>query len=169
MGPGTAEALSSFHLRADLLPAHDYRAEGLLQTLRQTAVGQRFLLALASRGRDLLAAGLLAAETHVEQIVVYDSRDVVQADRVSPNSWKKQQIDWATVAEPAIAVSLVQLFGTRLRQTRLVSISPVTSATLRQQGWKPHIEAMCYTMEGVIGAILQDAAGSPPAATATPS
>ena len=103
MGPGTAEALSSFHLRADLLPAHDYRAEGLLQTLRQTAVGQRFLLARASRGRELLAAGLLAAGAHVEQIVVYDSRDVLQADPSITEQLEKQQIDWVTVTSSAIA------------------------------------------------------------------
>ena len=31
-----------------------------------------------------------------------------------------------------------------------MSISPVTSAALRQQGWEPQIEATSYTMEGIV-------------------
>ena len=65
------------------------------------------------------------------------------------------KIDWTTVTSSAIARSLVQMFGDELRRTKLVSISPVTSATLREQGYAPAVEASEYTMRGVVEAILQ--------------
>ena len=80
IGPGTAEALAAYHLRADAVPEQEYRAEGLLSVLRQQARGQRFLLARASRGRELLAEQLRAAGAEVEQIIVYRSVDVTQPD-----------------------------------------------------------------------------------------
>ena len=49
----------------------------------------------------------------MEQIVVYDSRDILQADEDITEQLEKQQIDWVTVTSSAIAGSLVRLFGTR--------------------------------------------------------
>ena len=48
------------------------------------------------------------------------------------------------------------MFGENLRQSRLVSISPVTSDTLRQLGFEPHAEATEYTMPGVVEAIHRE-------------
>jgi uroporphyrinogen III methyltransferase/synthase len=45
------------------------------------------------------------------------------------------------------------MFGEDLRRARLASISPVTSETLRELGYKPQAAARQYTMEGVVEAI----------------
>jgi len=42
-----------------------------------------------------------------------------------------------------------------LREVWLASIGPVTSATLRSAGFKPNIEAVEYTMEGLALAIAK--------------
>ncbi len=42
--------------------------------------------------------------------------------------------------------------------TRIVSIGPVTSETLREHGLEPSIEADPYDVEGMIAALLTDAA-----------
>jgi uroporphyrinogen III methyltransferase/synthase len=47
------------------------------------------------------------------------------------------------------------MFGPDLEKTHLASISPVTSATLRELGHEPAVEAQTYTMSGVIEAILR--------------
>ena len=41
--------------------------------------------------------------------------------------------------------------------TRIVSIGPVTTQTLRERGLEPHVEARRHDIEGVIAAILEDA------------
>ncbi len=161
IGPGTCDALAEYHLKADLLP-EQYRAEALAEALVSSAVGQRFLLARASRGRELLAERLQAAGAHVDQVVCYSSSDVRTVEPRIGQSLADGRIDWVTVTSSAIARSLVALLGDDLRQARLVSISPVTSATLRDLGFEPATEARQYTMDGVVSAILDYTAGETP-------
>ena len=159
IGPGTADALAAFHLKADLVPT-EFRAESLAAALAAQARGKRFLLARASRGREVLAEQLRNAGGVVDQVVVYSSSDVTSADEDVKERLAEGCIDWVTVTSSAIARSLVALFGPRLRRARLASISPVTSATLRELGYEPAAEAQTYTIAGVVEAILQAAASN---------
>ncbi len=45
--------------------------------------------------------------------------------------------------------------------TRIVSIGPVTSATLREHGLDPHVVARRHDIEGVVEALVADAAAHP--------
>ena len=152
IGPATADALAEYHLRADVQP-DEFRAERLAERLARDAQGARFLLVRASRGRELLAERLQAAGGSVDEVVVYQSTDVEVADPEVDAALESGTIDWITVTSSAIARSLVAMFGERLRRARLVSISPVTSATLLDLGFSPQAEAAVYTMGGMVAAI----------------
>lgn len=154
IGPGTADALAAYRLRAEVRP-DEYRAERLAEALIERAATQRFLLARASRGRDVLPDQLQAAGAHVEQIVVYQSRDVTAPDPEIANKLAAREIDWITVTSSAIARSLAHMFGDRMKSAKLASISPITSATLRQLGFEPAVEATQYTIPGVVAAIRE--------------
>jgi len=153
IGPGTADELAKYHLQADLVP-DEYRAESLAAALKGGAAGRRFLLVRASRGREVVAEELTKAGGIVEQVVVYESVDVEQANAAIAERMAAGQINWTTVTSSAIARSLVRLFGDSLKTTKLVSISPITTNTLRELGHEPAAEASEYTMAGVIAAIL---------------
>jgi uroporphyrinogen III methyltransferase/synthase len=152
IGPGTADELARYHLRADLVPA-EFRAESLVDALQSQAADRRFLLVRASRGREVLAEGLSAAGGQVEQVVAYESVDTLAPDPEIAERLIVGRIDWVTVTSSAIARSLARMFGDVLRQTRLASISPITSATLRELGYEPAVEAAEYTMAGLASAI----------------
>jgi uroporphyrinogen III methyltransferase/synthase len=154
IGPGTAEELSRYHLNADIVP-DEYRAESLAQSLVAGAAGNRFLLIRASRGREILAEELTKAGGIVEQLVVYESIDVERAEPAIAAKMAAGQIHWTTVTSSAIARSLVNLFGDSLHKTKLASISPIASATLRELGFEPAVEAKEYTMVGVVAAISE--------------
>lgn len=162
MGPGTAEELERYHLRADAVPK-EYRAESLAELLVETmksggsdsGVGNRFLLVRASRGREVLGERLKSAGATVEQVVVYESRDVTAPDAEVAKRMAAGQIHWTTVTSSAIARSLAGLFKEDLKRTKLASISPITSGTLRELGYEPAAEAAEYTMGGVVKAILK--------------
>ncbi len=158
IGPGTADCLASYRLRADVQP-ESYRAEGLASVLRPHAAGNSFLLARASRGREVLADELRAAGASVRQVVVYASRDVETSDADVSQALATGDIAWTTVTSSAIARSLIRQFGGALQHTRLVSISPVTSATLRSEGFTPYAEAATYTTAGVVDAVVAAVAG----------
>ncbi len=153
MGPGTAEELARYGRQADLLPGQ-FRAEALAEALAGHAVGKRFLLARASRGREALAERLAAAGAVVEQVVVYTSADVEQPNIEAAALLRDGKVDWITVTSSAIARSLVRLFGDQLRGAKLASISPITSGTLRELGYEPAVEATEYTLAGLTAAIV---------------
>lgn len=155
IGPGSAEELARYHLRADVVPTQ-FRAESLAEALTaEAAAGKRFLLARASRGREVLAEQLTAAGGCVEQIVVYTSSDVIQADGEIESLLRAGQIDWITVTSSAIARSLVNLFGDQLRGSRLATISPLTTAALAELGHSAAAEADPYTTAGLVEAIVE--------------
>ena len=156
IGPATAEEIARYRLRADLVPA-EYRAEVLAAMLVHEAAGRAFLLARASRGREVLAEELREAGGTVEQIVVYSSTDVEDPDPDVAAALAAGRIDWITVTSSAIARSLVRLFGDDLRRARLASISPITSDVLRELGHEPAVEAARYTMDGLVEALAGSA------------
>jgi uroporphyrinogen III methyltransferase/synthase len=79
IGPGTADELARYQLRTVLVPK-EFRAVSLAEALVREAPGRRFLLARASRGREVLAEQLAAAGATVQQVVVYSSSDVETPD-----------------------------------------------------------------------------------------
>jgi uroporphyrinogen III methyltransferase/synthase len=153
IGPGTVAALNEFHLRADLQPSI-YRAEELAEALAPMTRGKNVLLARASRGREVLAEMLSTGGAHVEQIVVYESRDVVAADQEIAQVLTAGSIDITTVTSSAIAHSLINLLGDALHNTQLAAISPLTASTLSELGFPPAIVAETYTAEGLVATIL---------------
>lgn len=158
IGPATVDALARYHLVADVCP-NTYRAEALAEALAPHAAGQCFFLARASRGREVLAEKLTAAGGVVTQAVVYESRDVAEADPEVVAALDEGRVDWTTVTSSAIARSLVRMFGDSLHQTNLAAISPLTAEVLTELGHPPATVATEYTADGVLAAIL--AAESP--------
>lgn len=153
IGPGTADTLAAYHLRADLVP-NEYRAESLAAALMpEAAAGRHFLLVRASRGREVLRDELQAAGGQVEQVVAYASTDVPAPDPQIAQQLQQGTIDWITVTSSAIARSLIRMFGNDLRRAQLASISPLTSEVLREHGFEPSAEASVYTTAGLVQAI----------------
>ncbi len=155
VGAATADAVATYHLHADLVP-DEFRAESLAETLIIAARQEnkpRFLLIRASRGREVLAESLSAAGFAIQQVVAYRSIDVQSPDPDIAALLAAGKINWITVTSSAIARSLANLFGNDLRRAKLASISPVTSAALRELGYEPAVEATDYTMPGVVAAI----------------
>ncbi len=152
IGPGTAAALGEYHLRADLVP-EEYRAESLAEALVSRASGRRFLLVRASRGREVLAETLRRGGAQVDQVVAYVSSDVTGPNEAIRKQLAAGKIDWITVTSSAIARSLMAMFGDNLRRANLAAISPITSGVLRESGFPPAVEAVDYTMEGLVTAM----------------
>jgi uroporphyrinogen III methyltransferase/synthase len=153
IGPGTAEALFRYHLRADLVP-ESYRSEALAEALKSQAAGRRILLARADRGRSLLLDELRKV-ADVDQVSVYRNVDAESLPEAVVERISAGTVDWVTVTSSAIAGSLYSLLPEAARsrvgrETRLASLSPVTSATLERLGWNATVEASIYNWNGLI-------------------
>jgi uroporphyrinogen III methyltransferase / synthase len=159
IGPATADALRSYHLEPDLIPAV-YNSEGLAAALKEKATGQRVLLARADRGRELLREEL-SRIAQVEQIAVYSQVDSVDADSEALACLRRGEIDYVTLTSTNIARSLISMLDetsrNRIRSgaVRLVSISPETSGAITRLGLPVAAEAEVYTSAGLVDALLK--------------
>jgi uroporphyrinogen III methyltransferase/synthase len=158
IGPATADALRRYHLEPDLMPAV-YDSEALASALKEHVAGQRVLLARADRGREVLREQL-AGVAEVEQIVVYSQVEAIQPEAETLELLRRGEIDYITLTSSNIARSLVRVLNDeslhflRSGAVQLVSISPVTSAALRELGLPVAAEAREFTTAGVVQALL---------------
>ncbi len=160
VGKQTAAALSDYRLRTDIIPPN-FESESLAETMAAEASRGRVLIVRASRGKETLPESLRRAGFDVEQVAAYDHTDVERVDPEILAAAQGGQIDWITVTSSASASNLVQLFGDAVGRSQLASLSPLTSATLRQLGHEVTAEANPYTMEGLVEAIVA-AESAPP-------
>ena len=158
IGPATADALRAYHLEPDVTP-DEFNSEGLAASLRQRVAGQRVLLARADRGIDLLREEL-AQVAQVDQTAVYSQRDaLLEEDAKALRMLSGGEIDYVTLTSSNIAKALLQALDGAAREhiqagrTRLATISPRTSATVREFGLPVAAEATEYTTEGVLTAL----------------
>ncbi|MDR2754967.1 MAG: uroporphyrinogen-III synthase [Planctomycetaceae bacterium] len=136
--------------RADILP-DIFSIEGVLEyLLKEAHSNKRFLLLRANRGRDILRRHLEEAGGIVTEVVVYKSVDVERPEAEIKKILRQGKINYITVTSSSIACSLVRMFGEDLRRSELVSISPITSKTLRELGFPPHHEAKIASIRGIL-------------------
>ena len=156
IGPGTARALRERGVEPDVVPERAV-AEGLVDALRDVPV-RRALIARAAEGRDVLPDALRERGAEVDVLALYET--------------VAEPLDAATRAAAAGAdyllftsASSVRFFARAagdgaLAGPRLVSIGPATSEELRAHGAEPDLEAAPHTPDGVVEALLRDAAGA---------
>src|SRR5262249_23456488 len=147
------------NLKPDVVPP-SFRSEELVTALKEKVNGQRLLLARANRGRELLRQEL-AAMAHVDEIAVYSQMEVVEEHPELLLALSRGEFGFVTLTSSNIARALFHALDETARKRiqngtiRLVSISPVTSATIRELGFPVAAEAKEYTSAGVIQALLE--------------
>ena len=152
IGPGTAAALRTAGIEADFVPER-FVAEGLLEALEgEPLEGRRVLVARAAEARDVLPDGLRERGAEVELLALYDT----VAEPLSQS--QRESLARATHVT-FTSSSTVGFFldgGGEVGAARVVSIGPVTSATLRERGIEPHVEAPRHDLDGLIASIVED-------------
>jgi uroporphyrinogen III methyltransferase/synthase len=153
IGPGTARALRERGIEADVVPERAI-AESLIEALRDVPV-KSALIARAQEARDVLPDALRERGAEVTILPLY--RTV--AEPLAPEARTAVLgADYATFTSASSARFFHAAAGT-LSGPRLVSIGPVTSDALRALGAEPDVEAPVHTPDGLVDALLDDAAG----------
>ena len=152
IGPGTARALAEGGIVADVVPERSV-AEALVQELESVPVSSA-LIARAESARDVLPDALAARGAAVEILPLY--RTV--AEPLAPEAREAALgADYATFTSASSARFFAEAAGT-LAGPRLVSIGPVTSEAIRELGFEPDVEAADHTPDGLVEALVADAA-----------
>jgi uroporphyrinogen III methyltransferase/synthase len=153
IGPGTAAALRSQGLSADVVPER-FVAEGLVEALADVPV-RRALVARAAEARDVLPDALRARGADVDVLALYETvaepLDEAALEAVA-------RADYVTFTSSSTVRFFFDAAASRLSSaTRLVSIGPVTSEALRERGRDPDVEAARHDIDGLVAALVQDA------------
>jgi uroporphyrinogen III methyltransferase/synthase len=127
--------------------------------------GQRVLLARADRGVEVLRERL-GGVAEVEQVAVYRQVDTELAgDEEGLEGLRCGEVDYVTLTSSNIARALVRRLDEEARdrvrrgEVGLVTISPRTSAAVRELGLPVAGEARAYTTEGLVEALCALARG----------
>jgi uroporphyrinogen III methyltransferase / synthase len=153
IGPGTAEALRAGGIEADIVPPRAV-AESLVEALAGRTV-TRALIARAEVARDVLPDALRDRGADVEILALYRTvpEPLDEGARAAARG-----ADYVTFTSASSVRFYVDAAGAPGQDQRIVSIGPVTTAALREHGLEAHVEAQQHTPEGLVAALLADAA-----------
>jgi uroporphyrinogen III methyltransferase / synthase len=156
IGPGTAAALAEHGIRADIVPKQSI-TEALVSSLRDFDVaGRPVLIARAAEARDVLPEALRERGAEVDVVAVYET----VAEEADPAVVEAaREADYVTFTSSSTVTNFVHAVGDRFPdRARIVSIGPVTSEAAREAGLTVDVEADRHDPDGVVEALLADAA-----------
>ena len=152
IGPGTAAELERHGIRPDVVPERSV-AESLVEALRDVPIeGRRVLVARAAEARDVLPDALRGRGAEVDVVPLYDTvAEPIDADQLAA-------ADYVTFTSSSTVRFFLEAAGGMPDGARAISIGPVTSATLREHGIEPAVEADRHDVVGLVEALLREAA-----------
>jgi uroporphyrinogen III methyltransferase/synthase len=160
IGPGTARRLAANGISADVVPER-FVAEGLVEALADVPV-RRALVARAAKARDVLPDALRARGAEVDVLALYETVvEPLDAEHLAALA----AADYVTFTSSSTVTNLLAaggLAGGSETRPRVLSIGPVTSATLREHGFEPDVEATRHDIDGLLEALIADAGDHAP-------
>ena len=151
IGPATRAAVEALHLKVDHMPA-EYVAESLLEALAgEDLAGKRVLLPRAAVARDLVPVELTRRGAQVDVVEAYRT---VQPEDAPVRDVLARHPHWITFTSSSTVRNFLAIAGVEsLKDIKIASIGPVTSATARQAGLTVDVEANPHTIAGLVDAI----------------
>lgn len=159
VGPKTALSIRRYGVIPDLVP-EDYRAEGVVKLLTGRGVeGKRVLYPRANLARDLIPSQLTAAGAVVADPVAYRT--------VAPEGGRERirellesgEIDAVTFTSSSTVENFVAMAGREvnrlLKGVAVVTIGPLTTATAERLGLTVAVQPTEYTLEAMVGAMVE--------------
>jgi uroporphyrinogen III methyltransferase/synthase len=157
IGPGTARALAEHGIAADVIPER-FVAEALVEALADVDVdGKSVLVARAAEARDVLPDALRERGAEVDVVTLYETvREAPDAAAIEA----AQSADYVTFTSSSTVHNLTEALSDRFpSRARIVSIGPITSEAARAAGLEVALEAERHDVDGLVTALLMDAAG----------
>ena len=160
IGDATADAIrNDLSLHVDLCP-ESFVAEALANALveRGQVAGKRFLLLRADIARPVLREKLqLAHAAEVRDIAIYETKTANSLPEHLLDALDADQVQWITFTSSSTAKNFAALLGAdyreRLKRVKIASIGPITTATLRELGLEPTLQAETFNVDGLVQSI----------------
>ena len=162
IGDATADAVRQQLCLTVALCPESFVAEALADEFerRGEIAGRKFLLLRADIARPILRERLEAGgAAQVHDIAVYETHPARSLPPHLLDALDAKQVKWVTFTSSSTAKNFITLLGddyaSKLANVKLASIGPVTTATLKEFGLTPTVEARTYNIPGLVAAIAE--------------
>jgi uroporphyrinogen-III synthase len=157
IGKATAEVISAIGLKVDIIPPRAV-AEALADELAPHVHGKRVQLIRAEVARDLLPESLSAAGAFVTIAEAYKTI-IPQASAQELREAHQRGIDAITFTSASSVQNFLGLARScdvsLTMEPKKISIGPITSASLKENGLSVDAEAEEATMEALVAAVVR--------------
>ena len=159
IGPATADRLAAFGIRPDLQPAK-FTGAAVAEALRSAGnlAGVRILLPRTDIAPRELADALTAAGAAVREVIAYRTVPDMSNREALVETLATGDVDWLTFTSSSTVKYFCDAVGVdavRGSKARIASIGPTTTATLRELGLAPTVEADPHTIPALVEAVLR--------------
>lgn len=159
IGKSTQNELLKFGLKADIIP-EKFTSESVYDKLKDILnSNDNILIPNAKEARTYLEDNLRKM-CNVEVIKTYEN---VVGDSKKENiidQLKNKEIDYITFTSSSTVRNLIKIIGVDnielLKNTKLISIGPVTTETINEYELNLHKQADEYTIDGIVNKIIND-------------
>ncbi len=159
IGAATAEALTAYGLRADLVPNEATSSAAASAIVRETGASMsdvRVLLPRAEGADPSLPARLRAANARVDELTIYFAASPIEVPTEALKLLRSGTIEVVTLTSSSTARNLVELLDGNLEplaNTVIACIGPRTADTVRELGLIPSVIADEHTVPGLVAAL----------------
>ena len=154
IGPATREVAEQYGFEVALMP-ENYVAESLAEAFRaHPLAGKRVLIPCAAASRDVVPNELRKRGANVDVVQAYQNVVPYEAPQQAKDIFHDPLPDWIAFASSSAVEHLSMLVADYvLKQIKIASIGPATSATVQAHGLMVTSEALKHTVPGLIEAM----------------
>jgi uroporphyrinogen III methyltransferase/synthase len=158
IGPATAAAITTRGIRVAAVP-DEYRAEGLLKTLRSVE-GARVLIPRAAVARDLLPGALRKRGARVDVVHVYRTLPAREGLKEVAAALRAGEVDLITFTASSTVAHFMDRFrgrgdAARIRAVPVAAIGPITARSARESGFRVAVMPRESTVPALAAAIVR--------------
>lgn len=154
IGPATREVAEQYGFHVEVMP-EKYIAESLTDAFRPYPLdGKRILIPSAAVTRDVVPSELRKRGAEVDVVQAYQNVIPHNAPQQAQEVFQDPFPDWITFASSSAVDHLVALVPLEtIKESKIASIGPATSATVEKHGLTVTSEALQHTIPGLIEAM----------------
>jgi len=160
IGSKTAQVLSEKGIKADLVPT-DHTLEALVQLLKPfIKPSDRILIPKAKKTRTVLVENLPGT---VKEVAIYETLVNHRLKALLLQLLDENMVDYLTFSSASSVQNFMKMLGqeqvAKLRDTKIISIGPMTTQAILAAHLKLYKEAEIATIDAIIKAIEKDQIG----------
>ena len=162
VGKATAEALTTYGLRADLVP-EKFTGEGLAASMLALGVqAKKILIPRAQEAREILVERLKAGGAEVTVAPVYKNIRPANQQTALRQEFEEKNIDLVTFTSSSTVTNFLEMLGPPnqeeldrlLAGVLIVAIGPITADTARKRGLNVDIQPEKFTIPEMVKSIV---------------